>query len=186
LLAVLIFIKDWLDFHYDVIYVTNYQVVVQNRHLFGVERNRILYHVITHVHPDTKGLMKSIFRFGDVTIETATTSNEKIRFTYAHDVEKIVRIVAKHQRNSIYKQRKEWKTSGKSSEKIQEERGEIKKEKFLEDESEIKNKNNFLPQVPYQTQNFFQKKQQKIHQAEDVNVLQQNIKKRIVKNFRSQ
>lgn len=73
--SLLFFIKAWLDFHYDVIYVTNHRIILQNRQLFGSQLNDIVYEAITNIKPDNTGLWHFLLGFGNIHIETASTGN---------------------------------------------------------------------------------------------------------------
>jgi len=69
--AIIFFVKAWIDYHYDVMYITNHRVILQNRELFGSVTNDIGYDAITNVVPDSMGIYNWIFKTGDVKIETA-------------------------------------------------------------------------------------------------------------------
>ncbi len=97
-LALIIFVKNWLNFHYDVIYVTDHRLVIQDKNIFGVDRNSILYQSITNIHPSSSGLSKLIFGYGEIIIETATTSQEKIVFDFAPNPGKTIRVISENQR----------------------------------------------------------------------------------------
>lgn len=71
LFATVFFTKAWLDYNYDVVYITNYRIIVQNRELFGTFANDIIYESITNVVPDNTGLLKWLLGMGDIHIETA-------------------------------------------------------------------------------------------------------------------
>ena len=66
------FAKAWLDFMYDVIYITDQRVVIQNRRLFGIVSNDISYTSITNVSPDNRGLIQWMIGFGRVMVQTAS------------------------------------------------------------------------------------------------------------------
>jgi hypothetical protein len=81
------FIKAWLDYNYDVIYITNRRVVLQNRELFGSKGNDVAYESITNVIPENMGFFRWIIGFGNIQIETASKTD--IYFSHAakpHDV----------------------------------------------------------------------------------------------------
>lgn len=71
LFAGVFFTKAWLDYNYDVVYITNYRLIVQNRELFGTFANDIIYESITNVVPDNTGIIRWLFGMGDIHIETA-------------------------------------------------------------------------------------------------------------------
>lgn len=70
-LGSIFFLKAWLDFNYDVIYITNRRIILQDRELFGAISNDITYESITNVKPDNTGILHWILSFGDIQIETA-------------------------------------------------------------------------------------------------------------------
>lgn len=70
--AAVFFFKAWLDFNYDVIYITNRRVILQNRELFGSITNDITYESITNVKPSNIGIWHFVFGFGSICIETAS------------------------------------------------------------------------------------------------------------------
>ena len=102
LISILIFIKDWLDFHYDVIYVTDHRLVVQDKHLLGVERHSVPYHAVTNIHPNSAGLANILLGCGNITIETATTSHEKMVFECTPNPEQTMRKISHAQKISIH------------------------------------------------------------------------------------
>lgn len=63
-------LKAWLDFNYDVIYITNHRIIMQNRQLFGYKLNDIAYTAISNIRPDNTGLIRYLLGFGDVLVET--------------------------------------------------------------------------------------------------------------------
>ncbi len=69
--ALIFYAKAWLDFLYDVIYITDQRIVIQNRKLFGIISNDISYTSITNVIPDNRGLIQWMLGFGDVEVQTA-------------------------------------------------------------------------------------------------------------------
>lgn len=75
--AFLFFLKSWLDFHYDVIYVTNHRIVIQNRQLFGSRIDDVVYESITNIRPDTTGMFRFLLGMGDIHIETAASSGNQ-------------------------------------------------------------------------------------------------------------
>ncbi len=71
LFAIVFFLKAWLDYKYDVIYVTNYRVILQNRELFGSTVNSISYNSITNIIPSDLGFIRWLLGIGNIEIETA-------------------------------------------------------------------------------------------------------------------
>jgi hypothetical protein len=88
------FIKAWLDFNYDVIYITNYRVIIQNRELFGSISNNIPYESITNVVPSNLGLFRWIFGIGDVHIQTADNTTDNLFFQNAPGPHHVVRTIS--------------------------------------------------------------------------------------------
>ena len=98
--SILFFIKSWLDFHYDVIYITNHRLIVQNRQLFGCRMNDVSYESITNIKPDNTGILRFLLGFGDIHIETAAaTGNQK--FTNAIHPHEAVRKISQNRQESI-------------------------------------------------------------------------------------
>jgi hypothetical protein len=69
--AAIFFYKAWLDYQYDVIYITNYRVILQNHELFGSETNGLTYDSITNVVPNNRGFIRWALGLGHIEIETA-------------------------------------------------------------------------------------------------------------------
>lgn len=70
-MAIIFFIKAWLDYNYDVIYITSHRVILQNHELFGSETNGLMYNAITNVSPNNRGFFRWALGLGHVEIETA-------------------------------------------------------------------------------------------------------------------
>jgi len=98
--ALLFFFKSWLDFHYDVIYVTNNRIIVQNRQLFGAVLNDIPYEAITNIRPDTTSFWHFLFGLGDIQIETATAQKNQL-FTDAADAQKVVDRISENRQKAL-------------------------------------------------------------------------------------
>jgi len=73
----LFFLKAWLDFHYDVIYITNKRILLQDRQLFGSRINDISYKAITNIKPDSTGMWHFLFGMGNIQIETAASQTNR-------------------------------------------------------------------------------------------------------------
>lgn len=71
LFAFLFLLKAWLDYSYDVIYVTNYRLIFHDRHLFGRSTNQINFHSITNVKPSYPHALSYVLRYGTLVIDTA-------------------------------------------------------------------------------------------------------------------
>ncbi len=77
-IATFLFLKLWLDFNYDLIYVTNKRIILQQRELFGARLNEVSYHSVTNVIPNDTSIWHWIFKFGDIKIETAAAQGTLI------------------------------------------------------------------------------------------------------------
>lgn len=69
--ALVFFWRTWLDYSYDVIYVTNMRLILQNQHLLGRSVNQVGYGSITNVKPQYAGIFSYLFRYGTIIIDTA-------------------------------------------------------------------------------------------------------------------
>lgn len=88
LFAFLLFWRTWLDYSYDVIYITNLRLVFQNRHLLGRSVNQVGYASITNVKPQYAGVFSYIFRYGTLVIDTAADHPGQIGMTMVRRHEK--------------------------------------------------------------------------------------------------
>lgn len=70
-LAGMFFVKAWLDYNYDVVYITTHRVILQNHELFGSETNGLMYDSITNVVPSNRGFFRWALGLGHIEIETA-------------------------------------------------------------------------------------------------------------------
>jgi len=70
--------KAWLDYSYDVIYLTNYRLIFQNQHLLGRSINQVNYHSITNVKPYYPNPFSYIARYGSLVIDTAAENPGQI------------------------------------------------------------------------------------------------------------
>lgn len=78
LFALIFFWKAWLDYGYDVIYVTSQRLIFQNQHLLGRSVNQVNYPAITNVKPSYPTMFSYIFRYGDISIETPSEAEGQI------------------------------------------------------------------------------------------------------------
>ena len=102
LFGILFFTKAWLDFNLDILYITNYRVIVQDYHLFGATTNALGYESITNVIPDNRGILSFIFRMGNIEVETPA-GVRTARFTYVAHPYKIAALIEKHRQEAIKK-----------------------------------------------------------------------------------
>ncbi len=98
--ALLFFLKAWLDFHYDVIYVTNRRIIMQNRQLFGYQLNDISYPAITNIRPDNTGMMSYLLGYGNVHVETASMGPNR-EFTHINDPMDVVKRISANRLKAI-------------------------------------------------------------------------------------
>jgi membrane protein YdbS with pleckstrin-like domain len=97
--AVVFFIKAWLDYKYDVIYITNYRVILQNQELFGSTVNTISYNSITNIIPSDLGFFRWILGIGNIEIETANR-DATIRFDNVFKPHKLVQKISENRNNT--------------------------------------------------------------------------------------
>lgn len=79
--ALVFFWRSWLDYSYDVIYVTNMRLILQNQHLLGRSVNQVGYAAITNVKPQYAGVFSYIFGYGTLIIDTAAEHPGQIGMT---------------------------------------------------------------------------------------------------------
>lgn len=102
-LAIVFYIKIWLDFRYDVLFITDTRIIVQERELFGTVSDKINYESISVIIPDAKGFFKMIFGYGHLTIRTPSDSTE-IHFNFVPDINKIAHIISQNKDKVMRKQ----------------------------------------------------------------------------------
>ncbi|NCS67963.1 hypothetical protein GW777_06300 [Candidatus Peregrinibacteria bacterium] len=78
LLSGLMFTKLWLDFNYDLIYITDKRLIWQERELFGAITNEVSYAAISNVKPNDTSFWHWLFKYGDIEIETAAEKGSLI------------------------------------------------------------------------------------------------------------
>lgn len=78
ILAGFMFTKLWLDFNYDLIYLTNRRIIWQERELFGSITNEISYDAVSNVKPDDSSFWHWLFGYGDICVETAAEKGTMI------------------------------------------------------------------------------------------------------------
>ena len=103
-LGAVFFFKAWLDYRFDVIFITDRRVVVQNRELFGSTSNEVAYESITNVIPNNQGILHWLLRFGDIIIETASAEGT-LSFPHAPNPHQVVRLIAQNRRMAFEQQR---------------------------------------------------------------------------------
>lgn len=88
LFSFVLFWRTWLDYSYDVIYITNMRLVFQNQHLLGRSVNQVGYGSITNVKPQYAGLFSYLFRYGTLIVDTAAEHPGQIGMTMVRRHEK--------------------------------------------------------------------------------------------------
>lgn len=71
LFALLFLWKAWLDYSYDVIFLTTHRMICQNQHILGRSINQVAYHAITNVKPSYPSIISYFLRYGSLQIDTA-------------------------------------------------------------------------------------------------------------------
>lgn len=88
LFAFVLFWRSWLDYSYDVIYITNLRLVFHNQHLLGRSVNQVGYASITNVKPQYAGVFSYVFGYGTLIIDTAAEHPGQIGMTMVRRHEK--------------------------------------------------------------------------------------------------
>jgi hypothetical protein len=88
LFAMLLLWRAWLDFSYDVIYVTTYRLIFQNQHLVGRSINQVNYHGITNVKPYYPSILSYLIGYGSIKVETAADLPGQIELTTVRNHER--------------------------------------------------------------------------------------------------
>ena len=70
LFALVFLWKAWLDFSYDVIFVTNRRLILQTQYILGRSINQVNYSAITNVKPYFASYLGYFLRYGNILIET--------------------------------------------------------------------------------------------------------------------
>ncbi len=90
----LVFIwKTWLDFSYDVIYLTTNRFIFNNQHLLGRSTNQMSYNAITNVKPSYPSIFSFIFRYGTITIDTAAEHPGQVSMAMVRHHEKAAHMI---------------------------------------------------------------------------------------------
>lgn len=93
-------LKAWLDFHYDVIYITSHRIIIQNRQLFGYQINDMAYSAITNIRPDNTGMLRYLLGFGNVYIET-NASGENSHFEHVSSPHQVVQRISANRQKAL-------------------------------------------------------------------------------------
>jgi hypothetical protein len=96
LFALLLLWKVWLDFSYDVIFVTNRRLILQTQYLLGRSINQVNYAAITNVKPFYSSFLGYILRYGNIVIETMAAEPGHIELTTVRHHEKAAHVIMQH------------------------------------------------------------------------------------------
>lgn len=100
--GLLFFIKAWLDYHFDILFITNYRVVVQDHNLFGAAANALRYESIVNLIPDNRGILQFILGTGKIEIETASSDKTQV-FTFVRSPYSVAAFIEKNRETAIQK-----------------------------------------------------------------------------------
>jgi hypothetical protein len=87
--------RTWLNFSYDVIYLTNHRLVFYDQFLLGRSINQINYHAITNVQPSYTSVFGYVFGYGLLTIETPATAQGHLELNMVKSHEKAAQLIMK-------------------------------------------------------------------------------------------
>ncbi len=93
LFALIFLWKTWLDFSYDVIYVTNRRLILQNQYILGRSVNQVNYHAITNVIPYYPTMVSYLLRYGSIKIETTAAEPGHIELHTVRNHEKAAHMI---------------------------------------------------------------------------------------------
>lgn len=85
--------KSWLDFGYDVIFITNMRMILQNQYILGRTINQVNYHAITNVIPYYPTVLSYLLRYGSIKIETTAAEQGHIELHTLRRHEKAAHII---------------------------------------------------------------------------------------------
>lgn len=95
LFAFLFLYKAWLDYRYDVIYVTSHRLILQNRHLLGTTKNEVDYRAITNIKPTYVGVVSYLLGYGSLIIDTPASTMGRIEHTMVRGHEQAAHMISK-------------------------------------------------------------------------------------------
>ncbi len=93
LFAFIFFWKTWLDYSYDLIYITSRRLIFQNQHLLGRSINQVNYHAITNVKPSYSSMFSYIIGFGSIVIDTPSAQLGKVELHIVRGHEKAAHLI---------------------------------------------------------------------------------------------
>ncbi|MDO8649620.1 MAG: ion transporter [Candidatus Peregrinibacteria bacterium] len=85
--------KAWLDFSYDVLYITSQRLISQNQHILGRSINQVNYHAITNVKPFYPSMVSYLLGYGSIVIETPSAAVGHIELSTVREHEKAAHII---------------------------------------------------------------------------------------------
>ncbi len=75
--------RAWLNYSYDLIYVTSQRLIFYDQHLLGRSTNQLNYSSITNVKPAYQGVISYLFGYGSLSVETAADQSGHFEFHMA-------------------------------------------------------------------------------------------------------
>lgn len=79
LFSLILLWRAWLDFSYDVIYVTTDRLIFQNTHLLGRSVNQVPFQAIMNIKPSYPNIISYLLRYGSIIIDTPSAREGQIR-----------------------------------------------------------------------------------------------------------
>ena len=96
ILAMLFLWKIWLDFSYDVIFITSRRMILQNQYILGRSVNQVSYNAITNVKPFYGSWLGWILGYGNIVIETMAAEPGHIELQMVRKHEKAAHKIMEH------------------------------------------------------------------------------------------
>ncbi len=85
--SILFLWRTWLDFTYNIIYVTSHRMLYQNQFFFGRSINQVNYQAITNVVPYYRSFLGYFMGYGSIKIETnaAESGHTELHMVRSHE-----------------------------------------------------------------------------------------------------
>ena len=96
LFAIIFLWKAWIDFSYDVIFVTNRRLILQTKYILGRSINQVNYSSITNVKPYFASYIGFFLRYGNILIETTAAEPGHIELRTVRRHEKAAHKIMEH------------------------------------------------------------------------------------------
>ena len=93
LFGFIFFWRTWLDYSYDLIYITSRRLIYQNQHLLGRSINQINYYAITNIKPSYTSAIGYLFGYGKIEIETPSATVGKVEMFMIRGHEKAAHLI---------------------------------------------------------------------------------------------